>query len=51
MTFRNEKEFENALIAMLSTVGWETLVLEHCDENQLLRNWADILPRKTNCYV
>lgn len=38
MTFRNEKEFEDALIAMLPTVGWDAAVLENYDENQLLHN-------------
>lgn len=43
MTFRNEKDFEDALIAMLPMVGWDDAVLENYDEKQLLQNWADIL--------
>lgn len=43
MTFRNEKDFEDALIDMLPTVGWEACILENQDETQLLQNWADIL--------
>lgn len=43
MTFRNEKDFEDALRDMLPTVGWEACVLENQDEPQLVRNWAAIL--------
>lgn len=43
MTFHNEKEFEDALIAMLPAVGWDAAVLENYDESQLLQNWANIL--------
>ncbi|WP_298067680.1 HsdR family type I site-specific deoxyribonuclease [uncultured Mailhella sp.] len=43
MTFCNEKDFENALIAMLPGIGWENSVLENYDEARLLQNWADIL--------
>ena len=43
MNFRNEKDFEDLLVAMLPTVGWEDSVLENYDEARLLQNWADIL--------
>lgn len=43
MTFRNEREFEDAIVAMLPSVGWDSNVLENYDENQFLQNWADIL--------
>lgn len=43
MKFRNEKDFEDALVAMLPTVGWEDSVLENYDETKLLQNWANIL--------
>lgn len=43
MRFRNEKDFEDALIAKLSEGQWEACVLENQDETQLLQNWADIL--------
>lgn len=43
MTFRSEKEFEDALIAMLPAVGWSAQVLENYTEAQLIQNWADIL--------
>ncbi len=43
MTFRNEREFEDAIVAMLPSVGWDSNVLENYDEDQFLQNWADIL--------
>lgn len=43
MAFRSEKEFEDALIAMLPAVGWDAQVLENYTEAQLIQNWADIL--------
>ena len=43
MNFRNEKDFEDLLVAMLPTVGWEDSVLENYDEARLLQNWADIV--------
>ena len=43
-TFRNEADFENALIQILtSTCGWEKKVLEYKTEKDLLQNWAAIL--------
>lgn len=43
MKFCHEKEFEDALVAMLPAVGWEDAILENYDEAALVRNWADIL--------
>ncbi len=43
MTFNNELEFEAALIKILSEKGWEKEVLKNYSEQDLLRNWADIL--------
>lgn len=43
-TFDNELKFEMALIELLYTkYGWESEVLVSPTEEQLLRNWADIL--------
>ncbi|MCD8070486.1 MAG: HsdR family type I site-specific deoxyribonuclease [Akkermansiaceae bacterium] len=41
--FDREQEFETALIHTLSEKGWEKEVLRNCSEEQLIRNWADIL--------
>lgn len=41
--FDREQEFEAALIHTLSEKGWEKEVLRNCSEEQLIRNWADIL--------
>lgn len=44
MVFKDETEFEEALIQVLSTkYGWETAVLKNYTEDQLIQNWADIL--------
>lgn len=43
MTFKNEKDFEEALIKVLIEKGWEAQVLKHCTEKDLLANWASIL--------
>lgn len=44
MTFSQEKEFETALItALTSRYGWEAAVLNHPTEEDLLKNWAEIL--------
>ena len=43
MIYAEEKEFEEALIDMLTEKGWEKTVLNNYTEEQLLRNWADIL--------
>lgn len=43
MTFAREADFEEALIKILSEKGWEKEVLKNYTEEQLIRNWADIL--------
>ena len=43
MVFNKESDFEEALIKVLSEKGWEKEVLKNCTEQDLLRNWADIL--------
>jgi type I restriction enzyme R subunit len=41
--FKTEAEFEAALIAALQNKGWENHVLKHPTEEDLIKNWADIL--------
>lgn len=43
MLFQNEGEFENALIKVLTEKGWEREILQHPTEDDLIRNWANIL--------
>lgn len=43
MAFKIESEFEEAAIKVLSEHGWESDVLRNYTEEQLIRNWADIL--------
>lgn len=43
MICTQEKEFEEALIDMLTEKGWEKTVLHNYTEEQFIRNWADIL--------
>ena len=43
MFFQNEGEFENALIKVLTEKGWESEILQHPTEDDLIRNWANIL--------
>lgn len=43
MTFSKEADFESALIDILSEKGWEKTVLRNYTEEQLIRNWAEIL--------
>ena len=43
MIFKTEAEFEAALIAALQNKGWENHVLKHPTEEDLIKNWADIL--------
>lgn len=56
MTFKQESEFEQALIQMLYTKGWEKEVLKNYTEKDLIKNWADILytnnrgKDRLNCY-
>lgn len=41
--FNQESDFENALIALLKDCGWEKEVLRYPTEEDLLKNWANIL--------
>lgn len=43
MVFNKEPDFEAALIKILSEKGWEKEVLKNYSEQDLLRNWANIL--------
>lgn len=43
MTFTKESDFEEALIKVLSNKGWEKDVIKHPTEEELIRNWANIL--------
>ena len=43
MVFNKELDFEAALIKILSEKGWEKEVLKNYSEQDLLKNWADIL--------
>ena len=43
MIFNKESDYEEALIKILSEKGWEKEVLKNYSEEDLLRNWADIL--------
>ncbi|MBD5457209.1 MAG: HsdR family type I site-specific deoxyribonuclease [Lachnospiraceae bacterium] len=43
MAFDKEADFEAALISLLTNHGWEKEVLRNPTEQQLIRNWADIL--------
>ena len=44
MAFTKESDFENALIAMLTkSCGWEPEILQYKTEQDLLKNWANIL--------
>ena len=43
MVFNKEADFEEALIGVLTERGWEKEILKNYTEEQLIRNWADIL--------
>lgn len=43
MVFDKESDFEEALIEALSHKGWESKILKYPSEEDLLKNWADIL--------
>ena len=43
MVFDKESDFEESLIEALSHKGWEPKVLKYPSEEDLLKNWADIL--------
>lgn len=42
-TFRTEAAFEQALVNILTTKGWEEDIIYNATEADLLRNWANIL--------
>ena len=42
-TFKTEADFEAALIKVLSEKGWEKEVLKNYTQEDLLKNWANIL--------
>lgn len=48
MTFPTEAEFEEALIYALSQKGWESEVIKYPTEEDLLKNWANILFQNNN---
>ncbi|MGP1449535.1 MAG: type I restriction endonuclease subunit R [Wolinella sp.] len=48
--FNKESDFENALIALLATKGWEKEVLKFPDEEALIANWQAYLD-KTNQHI
>lgn len=43
MAFAEEKDFEEALIELLSKKGWEKEVIKFPSEEDLIQNWANIL--------
>lgn len=43
MIFNKESDFEAALIKILSEKGWEKEALKNYSEQDLLKNWANIL--------
>lgn len=43
MIYTREKDFEEALVDMLTEKGWEKAVLKNYTEKQLIRNWANII--------
>lgn len=48
MAFDKEIDFEEALIARLSQKGWEPETLNQPTEEELIRNWAEIIYRNNN---
>lgn len=43
ITFKNEAQFEQAFIEVLTYKGWEPKILKNKTEADLLKNWASIL--------
>ena len=43
MVFNKELDFENALIKVLCTKGWESEIIKNPTEEDLIKNWANIL--------
>lgn len=48
MFFEKEKDFEEALIKILSNKGWESEILRYKTEEELIENWAKILFENNN---
>ena len=48
--FNKRADFENALIALLSTKSWEKEVLRYPTEEKLIANWQEHL-NKTNQHI
>ena len=43
MAFSNELVFEKELISVLSQYGWEKEIIKNPSEEDLLKNWSNIL--------
>lgn len=43
MVFNKELDFEKALIKVLCTKGWESEIIQNPTEEDLIKNWANIL--------
>lgn len=43
MTFNSELDFEKALIETLTHKGWNPEIIKYPTEEDLIRNWANIL--------
>ena len=41
--FKTEKEFEDAIVALLPQKGWSPEIIEYPDEQKLIENWKEIL--------
>ena len=41
--FKSEKEFEDAIVALLPQKGWCPEIIEYPDEQKLIENWKEIL--------
>ncbi len=49
MTFNNETDFEDALVKLLTkSKGWNGGIIKYPTEEDLLKNWADILYNNNN---
>lgn len=48
MPFNREIDFENALIDQLGQRGWEQQILNQPSEEELIRNWAEIIYHNNN---
>ena len=50
MSFAFEKDFEDALIEKLTKLEnqWSRNILNYCSEEDLIKNWADIIFKNNN---